>query len=315
MGRYRLGDIIRMTRKSLFITQEQLCDEICSVETLSRIENGNQNPSRDTYELLMERMGRIRERAYSMLSVSDFKVLEKMRLFEDYVKQYDFTQAEKVLEEIKEILGDSILDTQFLINAQSLIDFRLNRISREMFLDNFQKAIRLTIPKYGIISLSRWPLTSNEALLLNNIASAYAEFEDYEKAIEISKEVYEAMKQSYMEEKHRVLYQIVITANLSKYYGLTKNHHKAIEMIGEGIELCRKFKLGNILPNLLYNMAWNIEQLIEMGEISPDHIKECINYLKQAYFIALATQQPFAVKFIHKHIREKYASDEEKIVI
>ena len=74
MGRYRLGDIIRMTRKSLSITQEELSLEICSVETLSRIESGRQNPSKDVYELLMERMGRVRERAYSMQSVSDFQV-------------------------------------------------------------------------------------------------------------------------------------------------------------------------------------------------------------------------------------------------
>jgi hypothetical protein len=32
MGMYRLGDIIRMTRKSLSITQEQLSDGICSVK-------------------------------------------------------------------------------------------------------------------------------------------------------------------------------------------------------------------------------------------------------------------------------------------
>ena len=62
MARYRLGDIVRMTRKSLSITQEQLSEDICSVETLSRIETGRQNPGKDVYELLMERMGRIRDR-------------------------------------------------------------------------------------------------------------------------------------------------------------------------------------------------------------------------------------------------------------
>ena len=46
MGRYRLGEIISMTRRSLSITQEQLCEDICSVETLSRIETGRQNPAR-----------------------------------------------------------------------------------------------------------------------------------------------------------------------------------------------------------------------------------------------------------------------------
>ena len=90
MGMYRLGDIIRMNRRALSITQEELCDGICSVETLSRMETGKQNPGRDIYELLMERMGRIRERAYSMLSISDIKVLDQMKQLEDHIKLYDF---------------------------------------------------------------------------------------------------------------------------------------------------------------------------------------------------------------------------------
>lgn len=306
MGRYRLGDIIRMTRKSLSITQEQLSDEICSVETLSRIENGNQNPSRDVYELLMERMGRFRERAYSMLSVSDFKVLEKMKQFEDYIKLYDYNQAEDVLKEIKEILGNSILDKQFLIRAESLVNYRLNRISTKEYLDAFQQAIRLTIPKYGTISLSNWPLNFNEAMLLVNISIAYAEMEDYPKAIEVIEDAYNAMKKSYMEEQQRVILLVTIATNLSKWYGLIGGYQKAIEIAEEGILVCKEFKLGNALPNLLYGVAWNKEQLIDQGVLPPAYKKECLMYLKQGYYIASAMQMPFAVKFTLQHIIENY---------
>ncbi len=306
MGRYRLGDIIRMTRKSLSITQEQLSAEICSVETLSRIENGNQNPSRDVYELLMERMGRIRERAYAMLSVSDFKVLEKIKLFEDYIKLYDFKQAEIILGEIEELLGNSILDMQFVIRAKNLVNYRLNRINTEEFLEGFEQAIRLTIPKYGDISLSNWPLSFSEAMLLINISIAYAEKEDYNKANSILEEVYSAMKQSYMEEEQRVILQVAIATNLSKWYGLTGNHEKAIEIAYEGIMFCKKYKLGNALPNLLYGVAWNKEQLIEMGKLSPEVKRECFNYLKQAYYISSAMQYAFAEQFTLKHINSNY---------
>jgi transcriptional regulator with XRE-family HTH domain len=306
MGRYRLGDIIRMTRKSLSITQEQLCEEICSAETLSRIENGNQNPSRDVYELLMGRMGRIRERAYSMLSVSDFKVLEKMKLFEDYIKLYDFDQAEKVLKEIKGILGNSILDRQFLIRAESLVNYRLKRISTEEFLEGFQEAIKLTIPKYGSISLSNWPLNFNEAMLLVNISNAFSEKENYQEGIRIIEEVYTAMNQSYMDEQQRIAFKVAIANNLSKWYGLIGNHEKAIKIANEGIVICKKYKLGNVLPILLYSVVWNKEQLMKLGVLSPEHKRECIQLLKQAYYIASAMQLPFAEQFLLKHITENY---------
>lgn len=301
MGRYRLGDIIRMTRKSLSITQEQLSEDICSVETLSRIETGKQNPSRDVYELLMERMGRIRDRAYSMLSVSDFKVLEKMQLFEESIHSFDYNRAEYILEEIKEKLGGTDLDKQFMLRAESLVAYRLGRISTDEFLEELQKAIRITIPKYGNISLANWPLTYNEATLLLNTSTAYSEKDDYQKGIEILEEAYSALKQSYMGEEHRILMQVTILLNLSKWYGLVQNHQKAIDTAREGIKICKEYKIGNVLPYLLYNHVWNKERLIEKGVLSPENKRECINYLKQAYYIACAMQS-YMEDFLKKHM-------------
>jgi tetratricopeptide (TPR) repeat protein len=295
-----------MTRKSLSITQEQLCDGICSIETLSRIETGRQSPSRDTYELLMERMGRIRERAYSMLSVSDFKVLEKMKLFEDYIKLYDYHRAETVLNKIKKTLGNTVLDRQFLMRGENLVNYRLNRITVNEFLEGLQDAIRLTIPKYGEISLANWPLNLNEAGLLINISTAYAEKEDYYKAIGILEEASSALKQSYMEDLQRATIQTIILNNLSKCHGLIGNHEKAIEIAKEGISISKTYKLGNVLSNMLYNISWNLEQLIKKGLLPQDKKQDCLSYLEQAYYIASAMQQPFIEKFIENHLKTNY---------
>ena len=315
MGMYRLGDMIRMTRKSLSITQEQLCDGICSIETLSRIETGRQSPSRDTYELLMERMGRIRERAYSMLSVSDFKVLEKMKLFEDYIKLYDYHRAETVLNKIKKTLGNTVLDRQFILRAESIINYRLNRITVDKFLEGLQNAICLTIPEYGTISLSCWPLNINETRLLINISTAYAEKKEYDKGIYILEEVNNAMEQSYMDEQQRVDLQVIIINNLSKWYGLTGNYKKAIRISKNGVAICKKYKLGNVLPILLYNITWNMEQLIHKGVLPAVYKKECLKYLRQAYYIASAMQQPFTEQFIEKHVNTIYNNSFETFEI
>jgi tetratricopeptide (TPR) repeat protein len=254
----------------------------------------------------MERMGRIRDRAYSMLSVSDLKVLEQMKLFEDYIRQYEFTKADKVLHDIKQNVGNSVLDKQFVIRAETIVNYYLKRINVDECLDGFQKAIQLTIPKYGLISLANWPLSYNEALLLINIAISYSERVDYLIAIEVINEVYYAMKKSYMEEQQRVLLQVIIANNLSKWYGLTGKHEEAIEIANEGILICKKNKLGSALPNLLYGVAWNKEQLIKAGVLSTYNNTECLKYLKQAYYIASSMQLSFMEHFIQKHISSQY---------
>lgn len=302
MARYRLGDIVRMTRKSLLITQQQLCEGICSVETLSRIEGGRQNPCRDVYELLMERMGRIRERAYSMLSISDYKVMEKMRKFEMCIQAYDFHKAEYILEEIRESAGGTNIDRQFIIRAESIVKYRLKQISAEEFLEMLIKAIRLTIPRYSEISLSNWPLTYNEVTLLLNISTAYSEKEDYQMGIDILEEVNTALKQCYIDKEQRDVMQVVVFYNLSKWYGLIGSHKKAIDASIKGIEICKENKIGNLLPHLLYNYAWNKEQLIEKGVVSPENKRECISCFKRAYYIACAMQQSYIEESIKSHV-------------
>ena len=306
MGRYRLGDIIRMTRKSLSITQEQLSEDICSVETLSRIETGKQNPSRDVYELLMERMGRVRDRAYSILSISDFKVLEKMQLFEEAILSYDYHRAEYILEEIMKKPGNTNLDKQFIIRANSLVNYRLGRISTDEFLEELIKAIRITIPKFGDISLVNWPLTYNETNIILNISTAYAEKQDYQKGINILEEAYSAIKKSYMDEEFRNTMQVIILNNLSKWYGLLEEHQKAIDVSIEGLKLCKEYKISSVLPNLLYSYAWNMEQLIDKGVLSKENKRECINLLKQAYYISCAVQYPYGEQFLKNHLKVQY---------
>lgn len=302
MGRYRLGDIVSMTRKALSITQEQLSEGICSIETLSRVESGRQNPSKDVYELLMERMGRVRERAYSMQSVSDFKALDLIRKFDKTLQAYDYHRADYILEDIVKMLGSTPLDKQFVIRAEGLVNYRLGRISTDEFLEELQKAIKITIPKYGKISLTNWPLTYSETVLILNLSTAYSEKGDYEKGIGTLKDVYSALKKSYMDEEQRVIMQIAVLNNLSKWHGLIESHDKAIEIAIEGIEICRKFKIGSVLPSLLYNYVWNNEQLIEKGALSPENKRECINNLKKAYYIASAMQQSYTMEFINKHM-------------
>ncbi|TAH74966.1 MAG: hypothetical protein EWM47_00880 [Anaerolineaceae bacterium] len=96
--------------------------------------------------------------------------------------------------------------------------------------------------------------------------------------------------------------QVAVLYNLSKWYGLIGIHQKGIDASIEGIEICREFKIGNILPHLLYNYAWNKEQLIEKGVLSPENKRECISYLKRAYYIACAMQQSYIEQSIKGHV-------------
>lgn len=76
MAIFPLGAIIRNRREELGLTQEDLADGICSVPTLSRIENGERMPLTNIYEMLMQRLG------YSAISLDLFTTKREYALYE-----------------------------------------------------------------------------------------------------------------------------------------------------------------------------------------------------------------------------------------
>lgn len=50
---FQFGFMIKHRREELGYTQEDLADGICSVPTLSRIENGERMPTREHFEMLI----------------------------------------------------------------------------------------------------------------------------------------------------------------------------------------------------------------------------------------------------------------------
>ena len=57
MEAYIVGGIIKEFRLRFNISQEELCDGLCAVSTLSRIESGKQITGRKLIEALFSRMG------------------------------------------------------------------------------------------------------------------------------------------------------------------------------------------------------------------------------------------------------------------
>ena len=120
MANYRAGDVIRMTRNAVGITQEDLSDGICSVETLSRIENGKHKIKRETYRKLMEKMGRAVHDNCAVCMGKDMSLLEEYTLFEDAMAKREYNMAKRYLERIREKISDSPVDRQYLKRVETL---------------------------------------------------------------------------------------------------------------------------------------------------------------------------------------------------
>lgn len=125
MSNYRIGDIVKLTRESLGISQEELSFGICSVQTLSRIENGHHKVNKATYQKLMERMGRSGEINYSRIAVDDFDMLDVMLKLNTASSKHEYDQMEEYLNELRGHmdLKENVRNIQYFRRKEINVDY------------------------------------------------------------------------------------------------------------------------------------------------------------------------------------------------
>ena len=123
MAVFQLGPILKARREALGLSQEDLADGICAVPTLSRIENGERMPTKNHFEMLMQRLG------YSAMSMDfftdkqDFLIYElKFKTRQAYIAR-NYPLARKFLDELEMMLDKPTkIDRQFVLLHQILLN-------------------------------------------------------------------------------------------------------------------------------------------------------------------------------------------------
>lgn len=306
MGVYRAGDVIRRNRQALHMTQEELCEGICNAQTLSRIENGKQNPGKEVYKRLMERMGKEKNRAFAMVSGDDVRVLEYAREYENAVHKFEYEKADKILQLLDKMVDDSSVSKQYLMRGRAIVDWKLKRITIQEKRKRLIEGLKVTVEAPEKQDFSQYPLMENEVSILCNIANTYFYENQIEKAISLLEEVYGGINSGYrISDKGRVT-ELLILDNLANMYGEIGEHWKAIKLVRQGLVICKEEKTSGNLPQLLGEMEWNMEQLLEKNEIVEFSQKECEKILRQAYYIATALKQNHNAYLLKNHYEEYF---------
>ncbi len=164
-----VGDIIRKRRKMKKIPKEEMCRNICSLDTLNRIEKLQCDPKSQKMRLLLERVGLSGEYQKTNVSVFDIEIKKT----EENIVRY--SNAGKDIETIKEIdkLKDMIVsltdeDRQFITMTEAMIKYRKGDISSVECNKMLYDALSYTIPYYELTD--EYYMTRSELSCIYNIA-------------------------------------------------------------------------------------------------------------------------------------------------
>ena len=289
---YAMSDVLRKRRMMLGLTQEELCEGICSVKSLRRAEKGQTDMQMQTVGKILNRLGLSGQMQWGSIITNDREAIKDAKKLIDCMNKRDFVMANKQLQKLKlKASIDIPQNKQFFMERQALLDLYQGRISKKEFVEREKEALRCTLPVENLLKHENVYLTEREAICIRNGWKWMKEKEKretirfllnfYEKRI-CDNEIFEAIS----------MYEFV-TEGAVEELGNMGDYESAIEIDKKAIKTNLECRRIWGIHYKLYDMWWNENEIMkrEGREISADKtreaLKNCVilsHYAKALYY-------------------------------
>ena len=166
---FSMKDVLRTRREMFGLTQEQLCEGICSVKSLRRAEKGQTDMQRETLKKLLNRLGLSGQMQWSRLITSDREVIRMAEELADYINDRKFSVASKQLESMKSRIDlDIPQNKQYFLEKQALLEFEQGKVTRVEFVKMEKEALECTLRAENLYRKENVYLTEQEITCIRN---------------------------------------------------------------------------------------------------------------------------------------------------
>lgn len=293
---FLVGEILYNYRQHNGLTQEKASEEICAVETYSRIENGRQSPSMKHYRALEKKL-RIGWGYYQCdLEVEDYRLLEIRNKVQSSIYYQNWEEALAGLCELKEEMDmTNPVNLQYIRMAEALIQYYRGEIAVGEWYEKAVAALELTRPdfkqKVEFVTFSK-----HELLLVNHIAIALGEMGKTESGIELYEKVIQSFKNSRQSMESNWNKLELIFQNCGFMLAKQKRREESLEICEMCIQKAISTNYGSEIGKLLMSKSVNLKILGLADDLRCQHI-----YEQAFYFTDL-----FHNKESNASIRESY---------
>lgn len=299
------NEIIFKCRKLCHLSQEQLSERVCTVENLSRIENFKCSPMDRSYRALMEKMDQSQERNRYIVNAEEYALHEKVRRIEKYISRMEYRKAAAEWDRLRDQIPiDSLSNQQCISRYDTIINYYNKEITVEQAFEDYEAALRITMPDYPDVDVVNWPLSRNEIFLLSNIAELYKTQGQIDKTVKIYDKLCQFFEKSMVDTLYRSVEYCMVLYNMSIALVEMEQHKKAFEVIEKGIECCIRCGRFNMMPHFLLIKGGEY-----VGDNSDKNDQKARNILKQAFWLSNILRMPSMSSHISDHYKENWNED------
>jgi len=304
MAVYNIGEFIKEKRERLGVTQDELCEGICSLATMSRIEAGARMPKRETIIQIFQRLGIPAEMYPNYTTKSDLEVLYLVYQVRQSYNINDMATAKELFSKLNgEYDNLPVPDKQFCRLFETILKINSGELNDAQALPELEEIMKMSCPNYSIDRLPRL-MTFEEINVLNNIAICYAKMNKIDIAIEIYYSIIGTYKLGASNIEDSLRTSPTIHYNLSKLLGLSGRYDECIRICEDGIRHIELSGNYRSYPSIMYNLAWVLVRRNSKGDM-----ERAESILKKAYYTSIISWSKSLTDRIRRLYKEYYNKD------
>lgn len=289
---FSMKDVLRTRREMFGLTQEQLCEGICSVKSLRRAEKGQTDMQRETLKKLLNRLGLSGQMQWSRLITSDREVIRMAEELADYINDRKFSVASKQLESLKSRIDlDIPQNKQYFLEKQALLEFEQGKVTGEEFVKMEKEALECTLCAENLYRKENVYLTEREIICISNSWKGM-EGKQKRESINLILRLYDYYALNNGLSQAISVYGIVTEAAVNEL-GNNGEHVRAEEIDRKSIKASLSCRRVWDIHYKIYDILWNEKKLMKKSgkRVSNNRmnteLKRCIimsHYVKRYFY-------------------------------
>ena len=289
---FSMKDVLRTRREMFGLTQEQLCEGICSVKSLRRAEKGQTDMQRETLKKLLNRLGLSGQMQWSRLITSDREVIRMAEELADYINDRKFSVASKQLESLKSRIDlDIPQNKQYFLEKQALLEFEQGKVTREEFVKMEKEALECTLRAENLYRKENVYLTEREIICISNSWKGMEEKEKRE-SINLILRLYDNYALNNGLSQAISMYEFIAESAVNEL-GNNGEHVRAEEIDRKSIKASLSCRRVWDIHYKIYDILWNEKKLMKKSgkRVSNNRmnteLKRCIimsHYVKRYFY-------------------------------
>ncbi|MDR0465351.1 MAG: helix-turn-helix transcriptional regulator [Treponema sp.] len=280
-----IGTLIKKLRIQQGMTQEELAYPVIEQSTLSRIENGQTMPNKNTTEMLLERLGYnpgnidiiIDKKTADIQKIMDelYALIKTESIYDDQEERTKKADVLiKTLEEDAEFMAERVNRQYILLNKAMCALHRKEDGGR--VLQMLMEAMKISIPEYNEKDIDKYYLSKQDVRIINLTTMVYRDNGRLDDGINVLTLLKKNFEETNIDKESKGEYYASVVYALATLLAYAKKFDEALAMCDRAAEICKETGVFRLLPLIT---AYKAHCLYYLGNKD-----EAPELLKQSYY-------------------------------